>query len=119
MKVLHVLKYFWSAPLSICGLLVSLVFRPARISWSEGVIELEVLRLPGNFVAQTYGWTVLYLPWARTIEGIRRHERAHVAQCFRWGLLMAVFYPLASFLAWASGGHWYQDNAFEIQARRS
>jgi hypothetical protein len=51
------------------------------------------------------------------LTATRAHERAHVRQFERWGVLLLVLYPLAGVLAWARGGHPYRDNVFEREAR--
>lgn len=60
-------------------------------------------------------WT----PESAASELIRRHEREHVRQFLRWGLLMLVAYPIASLIAHRNGGDFYRDNAFERGARRA
>jgi hypothetical protein len=48
-----------------------------------------------------------------------RHELRHFAQARLFGPLLPPAYLAASLWAAASGGHWYQDNAFEKDARRA
>jgi len=51
------------------------------------------------------------------LTATRAHERAHVRQFERWGVLLLLLYPLAGLLAWVRGGHPYRDNLFEREAR--
>jgi hypothetical protein len=51
------------------------------------------------------------------LTATRAHERAHVRQFERWGMLLLVLYPLAGLLAWMGGGNPYHDNLFEREAR--
>jgi hypothetical protein len=51
------------------------------------------------------------------LAATRAHERAHVRQFERWGVLLLVLYPLAGLFAWVRGGHPYRDNRFEREAR--
>jgi hypothetical protein len=52
------------------------------------------------------------------LDETRAHERVHVAQCERWGLLFVPAYLGASALAWLRGGDAYFDNVFEREAWR-
>jgi hypothetical protein len=52
------------------------------------------------------------------MEVCREHELVHVRQAERWGPFFLPAYFGASALAWARGGHYYQDNWFELDARR-
>ncbi|MBZ0069078.1 MAG: hypothetical protein K8F26_09720 [Thiobacillus sp.] len=51
------------------------------------------------------------------LSATRAHERAHVQQFERWGMLLLVLYPLAGLLALLRGGNPYRDNIFEQEAR--
>jgi hypothetical protein len=53
------------------------------------------------------------------LDACRDHEQVHVRQVERWGPLFLPAYVLASLWAWSRGGHYYHDNRFEIDARRS
>jgi hypothetical protein len=79
-----------------------------------------VLRLgfpfSGAVAAITLGHVVLGVS-LDALTATRAHERAHVRQFERWGLLMLVLYPLAGLWAWLRGGHPYRDNWFERDAR--
>ena len=70
----------------------------------------------GAVAAITLGHVVLGVS-LDALTATRAHERAHVRQFERWGLLMLVLYPLAGLWVWLRGGHPYRDNWFERDAR--
>ena len=70
----------------------------------------------GSVAAMTLGHVVVGVSLA-ALTATRAHERAHVRQFERWGILLLVLYPLAGLLAWARGGNPYRDNPFEREAR--
>lgn len=118
--------YLWAAPVSLLGLGFALAAWPADVRRHGGVMELSgglagrllACPLPGSgpVAAITLGHVVIGRS-AEALAAVRSHERVHVAQVERWGLLFLFAYPLASLLAWARGGHPYRDNLFERQAR--
>ena len=116
----------WAAPCTAVGLCL---FAPALLFGGsarpvDGCIEIAlarrelvpkwVRRLPFNAI--TFGHLVAAVSPAE-LERLRRHERAHVEQYERWGLLFFVAYPAASLWQWARGRRAYLDNVFEVQAR--
>lgn len=120
--------YLWVLPVSVLGLLLAVL---ARVSGGvlqriDGVLEVaggwpaKILRrgfpFCGPAAAITLGHVVLGTS-ADTLNTTRSHERVHVRQYERWGLLFLLLYPLASVYAWMQGGHPYLDNRFERQAR--
>ena len=79
------------------------------------------LRGPGgallpNWLAITVGRTVV--SWRPLDDAERAHELCHVRQ---WDAAGRIRYPVryaaASVRAWRGGGHWYRDNAYEMEAR--
>lgn len=126
--MLRGLLYMWPLPVTLFGILVALVARGSGGAWQrvDGVLEAaggwpaRILRrgfpVCGAVAAITLGHVVVGVTTAALAE-TRAHERAHVRQFERWGLLLLVLYPLAGMLAWARGGNAYQDNWFERQAR--
>jgi hypothetical protein len=70
----------------------------------------------GAVAAITLGHVVVGVSSA-DLEATRAHERAHVKQFEKWGVLLLVLYPLAGLLAWVRGGNPYRDNMFECEAR--
>lgn len=70
-----------------------------------------------NWLAITLGRHI----WAwRPLTGAElAHETAHVAQWARYGVGFPVVYALASVRARRAGRRWYEDNRFEVEARRA
>jgi hypothetical protein len=126
--VLRVWIYQWALPVTLIGLLVALLacVSGGRVNRVEGVLEAAggwpawVLRrgfpFSGAVSAMTLGHVVVGES-SNALDATRNHERAHVKQFERWGVLLLVLYPLAGLLAWARGGHPYRDNGFECEAR--
>ena len=124
----RLLAYAWAAPVSAAAMpVVPLVLASggtARLI--DGVLEvgggvlgpLLTRAIPAFPIgAITLGHVVLGAD-ARCLEESRGHERVHVAQYERWGILFPVLYAASSLGALLSGGRAYGDNAFEKEARR-
>jgi hypothetical protein len=126
--VLRVWIYLWALPVTLIGMLVALVacVSGGRLNRVEGVLEAAggwpawVLKrgfpFSGPVAAMTLGHVVVGVS-SNALAATRTHERAHVKQFERWGVLLLVLYPLAGLLAWARGGNPYRDNQFEREAR--
>jgi hypothetical protein len=120
--------YLWALPATLLGLLVVLIARSSGgvLQRVDGVLEAAggwpawVLRrgfpFSGSVAAITLGHVVVGATLA-DLAATRAHERAHVRQFERWGVLLLVLYPLAGLHAWLRGGHPYRDNVFECEAR--
>lgn len=124
----NVFRYLWAGPVTVVGLGLAMLALPrGRARLIGGVIEVEgpVLRwalcrlipLAGGAAAITVGHVVMGRD-REALDQTRAHERAHVHQYERWGVLFVPAYLLASVWAWARGGHAYLDNVFEREARR-
>lgn len=126
--MLGMIRYVWAAPATALGLGLAMLALPrgsARLI--GGVIEVEgpllrwalgrLVPLAGGAAAITVGHVVVGRD-RQALDDTRAHERAHVRQYERWGVLFVPAYLLASVWAWARGGHAYLDNAFEREARR-
>ncbi|HKO96030.1 MAG TPA: hypothetical protein VJU86_03495 [Pyrinomonadaceae bacterium] len=119
--------YLWAGTASLLGL----IFVPlALISGGNVQVVAGVLEVSGGLVtrflksgvfvsggagAMTLGHVVLGQD-ARWLANSRQHERVHVKQYERWGLLMIPLYLLSSCEARLRGGHIYWDNRFEKEA---
>lgn len=126
--MLRLLLYLWALPVSLLGMLVAFVARSSGGTWQrvDGVLEAaggwpaRVLQrgfpFSGAVAAITLGHVVIGVSLAALVA-TRAHERVHVRQFERWGLLLLVLYPLAGLAAWMRGGHPYRDNPFEREAR--
>ncbi len=92
----------------------------------RGVLEVGLLRRPSRrarprrdalrFCAITLGHVVIGID-APTLTRWRAHERVHVQQYERWGVVFFLAYPLASVWQGLRGRRMYRDNPFEVQAR--
>ena len=126
--MLRLVFYLWALPGTLLGMLVAIVARGSGGSLQrvDGVLEsaggwpARVLRrgfpFSGAVAAITLGHVVVGLT-LDDLAATRAHERAHVRQFERWGILLLLLYPLAGLLAWARGGDPYRDNLFEREAR--
>jgi hypothetical protein len=70
-----------------------------------------------NWLAITLGRHVW--AWRPLTEAELAHELAHVAQWARHGVAFPIVYALASLRARRAGKRWYEDNSFEVEARRA
>lgn len=112
------------------GLLVAFLAQVSggRVRRVDGVLEvaggLPALTLRRGFPhsgpvgAMTLGHVVIGVS-ERSLALTRRHERAHVRQYERWGVLLLILYPLASLWAGLRGRDPYRDNWFERNAREN
>lgn len=126
--MLRVLLYLWPLPVTLLGMLAVLVARSSggSVQRVAGVLEAaggwpgRCLRhgfpFSGSVAAMTLGHVVLGVSH-EALVATRAHERAHVRQFERWGVLLLVLYPLAGLAAWLRGGNPYYDNVFEREAR--
>jgi hypothetical protein len=120
------LRYLWASPNTLLGVgLAALAAAGGRLRVVDGVLEAHgpalrwilshLVPLRGGALAITLGHVVLGRD-ARALDETRDHERAHVAQCERWGPLFLPAYLLSSVWALVRGRHSYLDNAFEREA---
>lgn len=120
------LAYAWAAPASALGLIVAAPARAAgaRMAVVDGVLEVGgrpiarlVARLPRalQFSAMTLGHVVIGID-QRALADCRVHERVHVRQYERWGVLFFPLYLGSSLLALVRGRDPYWHNHFERQA---
>ncbi|MFN3716879.1 MAG: hypothetical protein ACK4R8_09180 [Thiobacillus sp.] len=124
----RLLRYLWPLPVSALGMLLAMLARISGGHWQRvaGVVEAwggwpawvlhAGLPFSGPVAAITFGHVVLG-DSIESLDATRVHERAHVRQFERWGVLMLVLYPLAGAVAWLRGGDPYRDNHFEREAR--
>jgi hypothetical protein len=119
--------YAWAGPWTLLALLLlvaPLALLRSRVRLVSGVVEVtggalvKVLArlVPGiSIAAITLGHVVL----AQSDDDAgrwRAHERVHVAQWSRWGLLFPFVYLGASLVARLRGQDPYLDNPFEREA---
>ncbi len=119
-------RYLWPLPWTAAGLLLSglvLAFG-GRAHIHTGVLEVSGGWLgrragrgvgPFNVVAITLGHVVLGSS-AEALNRLRAHERVHVRQYERWGLLLVPAYLADGLWQALRGRHPYRDNRFERPA---
>lgn len=122
--------YAWAGPFTLFALVfvvAPLALLRSRVRVVAGVVEVTdgplsnvLARLvPGLAIAAiTLGHVVLAQSAADAARW-RAHERVHVAQWARWGLLFPFAYLGASLVARFGGRDPYLENAFEREAFRS
>lgn len=119
-------RYAWASPASAVGLLLLLVARVAgaTVATLDGTIEvgggriaLLIARLPHcmRFNAITFGHVILGIDH-EVLAQCRMHERVHVRQYERWGILFFPLYLGSSLLEFLRGRDPYWNNYFERQA---
>ncbi len=120
--------YAWAAPASLVGLLLAApaLVAGARLRRIDGTLEVGGGRLPGwlqrlpgsvDIAAITFGHIILGRD-TDTLERCRRHERVHVRQYERWGVLFFPLYLGSSAWQWLRGRDPYWHNRFEVEAYR-
>ena len=119
--ILRLLAYTWPLPYTLSGIVIGLLLC-GRFRTVNGVIEIH-----GPFVAEALGR--LYVPaMAMTFGHVvfgqskaalditRAHERVHVRQYERWGMLFVPAYLGVSAWLYMRGRDGYRDNPFEEEA---
>lgn len=125
---MRTLLYLWAAPASLVGLVAVIAARAAgaRMQWIDGTLEVgggrvgaAIARLPRwmRFHAITLGHVIIGVDEAH-LAACRAHERVHVRQYERWGVLFFPLYFASSLAQLALRRDPYWDNHFERQARR-
>ena len=119
-------RYAWASPATLVGIAAAMVAlgMGARPRAREGTVEFvggrlrdALARLPRacRFSAITFGHVVICID-ACTADSVRAHERVHVRQYERWGVLFFPIYLASSILQWIFGRDPYRDNRFEREA---
>lgn len=127
MQWLQLMKLLWALPCSVVGLLLAVIplVQGGRAKWSVGALEVTY-RLRRNDCGQfanrlpfrgiVFGHVIIAIT-AEELQRIGPHERVHVEQYERWGLLFFVAYAASSLWQLLKGRSPYWHNHFEIQAR--
>ena len=120
-------RYVWASPCSLLGLLLvpagflsgaSVRVVAGTLEVAGGRIAAWISRLPRclRFSAITFGHVILADNHA-SLAVHREHERVHVRQYERWGILFLPLYCGSSLIQLLRGRNPYLDNRFERQAR--
>lgn len=122
------LVILWACPYSLLGIFIGTLgmvsggkgrYRDGALEFYGGMTRWCVRHLPTG--ERTAGFTLGHVILGQTALGLQRvaiHERVHVRQFERWGLLMGPAYLLASAWMWLIGRDAYRDNPFEVEAYR-
>ncbi len=128
-RVPRPLGVLWALPVTLVGVgcVVAGLLTGGRAGLVSGVIEghggvvrRALARAPvgrGGAGAVTLGHVVLGTD-ARALDVSRSHERVHVAQYERWGLVFPLAYAASSLQALLRGQNAYRGNRFEKEANR-
>lgn len=120
--------YAWAAPASVVGLALGLLACAlgAQAEVVDGTLEVGGGRLGGlvsrlprflHFGAITFGHVIVGVDPA-ALNRSRAHERIHVGQYERWGILFFPLYLGPSLRLFLRGRQPYWENHFERDARR-
>jgi len=128
MNALRFAKISWASPCSVVGLLLACIplALGGKATLNAGALEVtyrgrvsdcgpRACKLP--FRGIVFGHVILAVS-AEELLRIGLHERVHVTQYERWGIVFFPAYALSSLWQLLSGRHPYRDNHFEVQARR-
>jgi len=121
-----VIRYLWAGPCTLLGLLIALValLFGATVRSGDGTLEVAggrlgqwISHLPGyfQFYAITLGHVIVGGDHA-SLSAHRAHERIHVRQYERWGILFVPLYCASSLLQFFRGHDPYLENRFEREA---
>jgi hypothetical protein len=120
---MRLLKRLWAAPCSLVGLVFAMLALACggRLRCHEGTLEATLdrhgrLARRCPFRAIALGHVIVAIT-AHDLNRSRAHERVHVRQYERWGLLFFPAYAASSLWQWVRGRRPYWDNAFEVDAR--
>jgi hypothetical protein len=124
--IIKILAYAWASPYSLIGLLWGLlaVLSGAKTHVHEGTLEITGGRT-GKWYAKTFrkrhittitlGHVILSKNES-CLHDLRLHEKVHVKQYEKWGVLFAPAYFISSIVQIIRGRNPYLDNVFEIAA---
>jgi len=120
------LRHAWASPCTLAALPLALacILSGASVRLASGVLEVAggrtaswVSRLPRSlrFSVITFGHVIL-ADTDVALESHREHERVHVRQYERWGILFIPLYGGSCLIQLLRGLDPYTDNHFERQA---
>ena len=113
--------YLWASPASVCGLILALplLVLGAKLQRFDGVLEICAPSCCAQWIrrfgAITFGHVVIARD-AEHMAALRAHERVHVRQYARWGILFFPLYLASSCWQLLNGRRFYRDNCFEREA---
>jgi hypothetical protein len=122
MRVIQrLMVYTWPSPYTLSAITLGLLLG-GRFRKVDGVIEIHgplVAHMLGRLFVPALAITLGHVVFGqneRALELTRRHERVHVQQYERWGVLFVPAYLSMSLLLYLRGRDGYRENPFEIEA---
>jgi hypothetical protein len=127
MRLLKLAKVLWASPCSVVGLALAAFPLGAggKAKWSNGALEFTYRRSNAQcgrlaralpFRGIVLGHVILAVT-QEELAVIGPHERVHVEQYERWGMLFFLTYGASSLWQLVGGRNPYWHNHFEVQAR--
>jgi hypothetical protein len=127
MRLLKLAKVLWASPCSVVGLALAAFPLGAggKAKWSNGALEVTYRRSNAHcgrlaralpFRGIVFGHVILAVT-QEELAVIGPHERVHVEQYERWGMLFFLAYGASSLWQLVGGRNPYWHNHFEVQAR--
>ena len=117
----NVARYTWPAPYTLIGIAIGLLLF-GRFRRVDGVVEIHSPRIAAVLnhlyvpaLAMTFGHVVFGQSQA-ALDATRDHEKVHVRQYERWGIVFVPAYLAASAYLLLTGRDAYRDNPFEVEA---
>jgi hypothetical protein len=124
-KMRTIFKYLWPLPMTAMGLAVAGLTRltggSSRVAdgtveaWGGFAAWLIERGLARKVACATIGHVIIGIN-EEYVARMRLHERVHVRQYEKWGILFIPLYLASSLIAWSQGRHYYRDNVFEREA---
>lgn len=117
----RVFAYAWPLPYTLFGIAIGLLLA-GRFRSVNGVIEVHgplVGRVLRHLLVPALALTLGHVVFGQNqaaLDVTRAHERVHVRQYERWGLLFVPAYCLAAAWLCLRGRDGYRDNPFEVEA---
>lgn len=125
-NLLWIFWTIWACPITLLALPYLICCGPTQMTIGHGVMLVKVKRLltfGQRASAQGPAWPIVLVRQERwplgPDQGLFKHEREHTQQAKRLGPFWPLAYGLGSLVAWLAGTRWYQDNPFELAARRA
>ena len=115
------LAYLWPFPCTLTGIALGLLLC-GRFRLVSGVIEIHgprVAEVLNRLLIPAAAMTLGHVVFGQTEEMLRitrSHERVHVRQYERWGVLFVPAYLLLFLYLELSGRDGYRENPFEREA---
>jgi hypothetical protein len=126
-QVLRIARLAWAAPCSLVGLAGGAValLGGGSAKCRSGTLEITLAECEAArprlarllpFRAIALGHVVIAIG-RQELDQLRAHERVHVRQYERWGVVFFVAYAASSLWQLLNGRNAYWNNHFEVQAR--